>query len=181
MAFRARWRRFGTAGALAGVRRRAINMQGPFVDTISGVWLYPIILAAGALQAWGPPMKGALRNALTNPWLASLVSFLPVVALLAVLWLCQPRPLPTAEGLTGMPWWAPLGGVIGAFAVIAGLLFVDKVGAGALAGLTITANILMSLAIDHFGGFGLPQHALTPGRLVGALLMVTGITAISRF
>lgn len=27
-----------------------------------------------------------------------------------------------------MPWWAPLGGVIGAFAVIAGLLFVDKVG-----------------------------------------------------
>jgi bacterial/archaeal transporter family-2 protein len=53
-----------------------------------------------------------------------------------------------------MPWWAPLGGVIGAFAVIAGLLFVGKVGTGAFAGLTITANILMSLVIDHFGLFG---------------------------
>jgi uncharacterized membrane protein YdcZ (DUF606 family) len=41
-----------------------------------------------------------------------------------------------------MPWWVPLDGVIGAFAVIAGLLFVGRVGAGAFAGLTITANIL---------------------------------------
>ena len=48
--------------------------------------------------------------------------------------------------------------MIGAFAVIAGLLFVEKVGAGAFAGLTITANILMSLAIDHFGWFGVSQH-----------------------
>jgi transporter family-2 protein len=80
-----------------------------------------------------------------------------------------------------MPWWAPLGGVVGAFAVIVGLLFVDKVGVGTLAGLTITANILMSLAIDHFGWFGLPQHALTPGRSLGALLLVAGIYAISRF
>jgi bacterial/archaeal transporter family-2 protein len=55
-------------------------------------------------------MNGALRNALTNPWLASIVSFVPVVALLAVLGLCQPRPLPTAEGLANRPWWAPLGG-----------------------------------------------------------------------
>ena len=28
-------------------------MQG-----ISAAWLYPIIIVAGALQAWGPPMKG---------------------------------------------------------------------------------------------------------------------------
>jgi bacterial/archaeal transporter family-2 protein len=151
------------------------------MDNINGAWLYPIILIAGALQAGGPPMNGALRNALTNPWLASIVSFISVIALLAVLWLCQPRPMPTIEGISSMPWWAPLGGVVGAFAVIAGLLFVDKVGAGALAGLTITANILMSLVIDHFGLFGVHQHSLGPGRAIGAALMVGGITLISKF
>jgi transporter family-2 protein len=151
------------------------------MESIGAAWLYTIILVAGALQAWGPPMNRVLKNSLTNPWLASLVSFLPVIALLGVLWFCLPRPLPTVEGISAMPWWAPLGGVIGAFAVIAGLLFVGKVGAGAFAGLTITANILMSLVIDHFGLFGVQQHSLGPGRAVGAALMVAGIFAISKF
>ncbi len=144
-------------------------------------WLYPLILVAGALQAWGPPMNGALRSALTNPWLASLVSFLPIVAFLICLLLCQPRPLPTLAGVSAMPWWAPLGGLVGAFAVIAGLLFVNKVGAGPFAGLTITANILMSLMIDQFGLFGMQPHAMNLGRAIGAVLMTAGIVLIARF
>lgn len=151
------------------------------MQTLSAAWLYPIILVCGALQAWGPPMNGALRNALTNPWLASTVSFLPIVAFLGVLFLCLPRPLPTAEGVSAMPWWAPLGGLVGAFAVVAGLLFVNKVGAGAFAGLTITANILMSLLIDQFGMFGMEVHALNTWRIVGGALMVGGIALIAIF
>jgi transporter family-2 protein len=80
-----------------------------------------------------------------------------------------------------MPWWAPLGGLVGAFAVAAGLVFVGKVGAGAFAGLTITANILMSLVIDKYGLFGMDTHALSVGRMAGAALMVAGIALISYF
>jgi transporter family-2 protein len=80
-----------------------------------------------------------------------------------------------------MPWWAPLGGLIGAFAVVAGLMFVSQVGAGAFAGLTITANFLMSLLIDRYGWFGMSVHELSAGRLTGAALMVGGIVLICRF
>jgi bacterial/archaeal transporter family-2 protein len=151
------------------------------MEKLSAAWLYPIILVAGMLQAWGPPMNNALKKALVNPWLGSLASFLPVVAFLSVLVMCLPRPLPGAESLTQMPWWAPLGGLVGAFAVVAGLMFVGRVGAGAFAGLTITANILMSLVIDKFGLFGMETHALSLGRMVGAALMVAGIALISYF
>lgn len=151
------------------------------MDGIGAAWLYPIILVAGMLQAWGPPMNGALRNSLSNPWLASIVSFLPIIAFLTVVWFCLPKPMPTVEGVSTMPWWAPLGGLVGAFAVIAGLMFVDKVGAGVFAGLTITANILMSLAIDQFGLFGVEQHSMNTGRSIGAGLLVAGIVLISKF
>lgn len=151
------------------------------MQSINAIWLYPAIVVAGALQAWGPPMNSALRQALVNPWLASLVSFLPIIALLLCLLLCLPTPLPSIRGLQEMPWWAPLGGVVGAFAVIAGLMFVGTVGAGAFAGLTITANILMSLAIDHYGWFGVRAHELSSARLAGAALMVAGIALIARF
>lgn len=149
------------------------------MQNISAAWLYPLILIAGALQAWGPPMNGALRRSLENPWLASTVSFLPIVAFLLVVFICLPNPLPSLKAVSSMPWWAPLGGLAGAFAVIAGLLFVNKVGAGAFAGLTITANILMSLAIDHFGLFGMEVHAITVWRVLGGLLMVAGIALVA--
>lgn len=146
----------------------------------NAIWIYALIIVSGLLQAWGPPMNGALRVALVNPWLASLVSFLPIVALLACVFICLPHPLPGEKDVAAMPWWAPLGGVIGAFAVVAGLMFVDKAGAGAFAGLLITANFLMSLAVDRFGWFGMPVHELTGRRMIGAALMVGGIALITR-
>ncbi len=144
-------------------------------------WLYPLIIVAGALQAWGPPMNGALLKSIGNPWLSSVISFLPVVALLSCVFLCLPKPMPTGEGISSMPWWAPLGGLIGAGAVVVGLMFVNKVGAGTLAGLTITANILMSLLIDKYGWFGMEQHPLSLGRIAGAALLVVGIYLVSKY
>lgn len=145
------------------------------------IWLYPIIVIAGTLQALGPPINGQLRQSLVNPWFATLVSFGLVFALFIIVAAIFPRPLPTAQGLAAMPWWAPLGGIIGAFAVVTGLLFVDRVGAGPFAGLTITANILMSLAIDHFGWFGIEQHSLNIWRIFGGALMTGGILLIAMF
>src|ERR1700761_7767570 len=151
------------------------------MDKIPAAYLYPLILVAGALQAWGPPMNNALRKSLVNPWLSSLISFVPIVAFLLVLVLCVPRPLPPVQAVSAIPWWAPLGGLIGAFAVVAGLMFVSKVGAGAFAGLMITANFLMSLAVDKYGGFGMGVHEMSSGRLGGAAMMGAGIILICRF
>ena len=65
-------------------------------------------------------------------------------------------------------------------AVFGGLAFVDKVGAGPFNGLTLTANILTSLALDSFGLFGLPAAGFKPRPWLGGLLRAVGVTFIAR-
>ncbi len=141
--------------------------------------LYPFILVAGVLQAAGVAMNGQLDKSLVNPWLAATVSFLPIVFVFLALFAVQPLPLPSRMEVSETPWWAPLGGIAGAVAVLAGLLFVGKVGAGPLNGLVITANLLTSLAIDNFGWFHMPRHRINSARVGGAGLMVAGIALIA--
>jgi transporter family-2 protein len=141
--------------------------------------LYPFILVAGALQAIGVTMNAALNHDLVNPWLAAVVSFLPIVFVFIAMLAMRPLPLPTREDIATLPWWGPLGGIAGAVAVFGGLLFVAKVGAGPFNGLLITANLLTSLAIDHFGWIHMPVHKAGKGRLAGAALMVVGIVLIA--
>lgn len=148
---------------------------------MSGTWLYPFILVAGALQAVGASMNGQLNKAIPNPWMASAISFGLVFGVFLALSAVLPRPLPTASGLEGMPWWAPVGGIVGAVAVYAGLVLVTRIGAGPFNGLTITANILASIAIDHFRLLRMDVHQLSWPRALGAVLMVGGVALVARF
>lgn len=146
---------------------------------MNGKLLYPFVLLAGALQAFGVVMNGELNKNLVNPWLAASVSFLPIVFVFIAMLALKPLPLPRREDLAAMPWWAPLGGIAGAVAVFGGLLFVGRVGAGPFNGLLITANLLASLTIDHFGSISMPVHKAGKERAAGAALMVAGIVLIA--
>ena len=141
--------------------------------------LYLFILVAGVLQAAGVAINGQLDKSLVNPWLAATVSFLPIVFVFLAMFAIRPLPLPSKETVSEMPWWAPIGGIAGAVAVLGGLLFVGKIGAGPLNGLVITANLLTSLAIDHFGWFHMPRHRINSARVGGAALMAAGIALIA--
>ncbi len=124
-------------------------------------------------------MNAALAKGLANPWLASVVSFLPVIAVLAIVFLLQPHPLPGADTVAAMPWWAVLGGLAGAFSVVLGLLVVKQIGDGPFVAFAVTANVLMALAVDHFGWFGVEPHGLTWLRAGGGALMALGLALIA--
>jgi transporter family-2 protein len=126
-------------------------------------------------------MNGQLNKSIVNPWLASAVSAAPILFFFIVAFLIMPRPLPTSQDLASMPWWAVIGGLVGAVQVYAGLTLVTKVGAGPFVGLTVTAALIMSLVIDHFGWFRMAYHPLNIWRIVGGLLLVGGVTFITKF
>ena len=143
-------------------------------------WVYPFIVLGGALQTCGAAMNAQLFQSLENRWLANVVSFALILAFFLCLFAMFPAPLPNSGNLARMPWWAPLGGLVGAVQVYAGLTLVHRVGAGPFVGITVTAALLMSLLLDHFGWLHMPVHAINPWRLVGAVFMIGGIVLIVR-
>lgn len=144
-------------------------------------WIIPFIVLGGALQACGAAMNGQLNRSLVNPWLASAVSFALITFFFVSIFLILPHPLPTTRDLAAMPWWAVIGGLVGAVQVYAGLTLVTRVGAGMFVGLTVTAALIASLVVDHFGWFRMQVHPISVWRVLGGLLMVAGVTLISRF
>ena len=148
---------------------------------MKAAWIIPFIIIGGALQSCGAAMNGQLNKSLVNPWLASAVSFAVVTFFFTAMFFVLPHPLPTARDLAAMPWWAAIGGLVGAVQVYAGLTLVTKVGAGPFVGITVSAALIASILIDHFGWFRLDHHPLTLWRGLGALLLIGGVTLIAKF
>ncbi len=144
-------------------------------------WIYPFIILGGVLQTCGAAMNSQLNASLANRWLASTVSFGLITAFFICVFAVFPSPLPSGESLAAMPWWASLGGLVGAVQVYAGLTLVNKVGAGPFVGITVTAALIASLVVDHFGLFHMPVHAVNTWRILGAVLMAGGISLIAKF
>lgn len=143
-------------------------------------FIYAFIILGGVLQTFGAAMNAQLYSCLVNRWLATTVSFAVITAFFLCVFAMFPAPLPGSKDLAGMPWWAPLGGLVGAVQVYAGLTLVHKVGAGPFVGFTVTAALIASLVVDHFGWLRMPVHAVSMQRLFGAALLICGIALIAR-
>ena len=109
-----------------------------------------------------------------------VISFALITFFFAGASLIHPYPLPTQKDLAAMLWWAVVGGLFGAVQVYAGLTLVNKVGAGRFVGCTVTAALITSLLIDHFGWFRMQAHPLNAGRVIGGLLLLGGVTLVAK-
>jgi transporter family-2 protein len=50
-----------------------------------------------------------------------------------------------------------------------------RLGVGTAIALVVSGQVIMALAIDHYGLMRSLTFALTPARVVGALLMIAGV------
>jgi transporter family-2 protein len=147
---------------------------------MNAAWIVPFIILGGALQSCGAAMNGQLNKSLVNPYLAAAVSFLVITFFFLALFFAMPHPLPTLQNLREMPWWAVFGGLVGAVQVFAGLTLVHRIGTGNFVAITVTAALIASLVIDHFGWFRMEVHSVTPLRVTGTLLLVTGVFLMTK-
>lgn len=130
---------------------------------------------AGAVQPVQTVINTRLSRSTGTPYSASMFSFLGGTLCLSI------SVLLVYGGETGLsaafdgPWWIWFGGFLGVIALTGNILLFPRLGAIPTVVLPITGQILAGLVIDHFGFFGSPQSPLSPTRLVGAIVVLTGV------
>ena len=125
-------------------------------------------------------MNSRLRTLLQSANTAALVSFLVGTCALAALFVVTRAPVPDRSVISSVPWWAWLGGLMGAFYVAISTVVASQLGTAALLALGLLGQLSLALAADHYGWMGLPEHPITLTRLAGVALLGAGVWLITR-
>jgi bacterial/archaeal transporter family-2 protein len=83
--------------------------------------------------------------------------------------------LPSIGQLSKTPALNLVGGVIVAFYVISATLLAPRIGVSNFIVFAVSSQILMSIAIDHFGWFGVQIRPADSIKLIGAGLLISGL------
>lgn len=146
-------------------------------------WLFLVQVAvAGLLIPVQSSVNAQLGRVVGHPLGAAITNFgVGLVALLAMATVLR-APFPTPARLSEAPAWMILGGgLMGAFFVFTLLYLTPRLGAATVVAGVLGGQIVGSVLIDHFGLFGLPQHAVSPGRLAGIALLIAGVVLVRKF
>jgi bacterial/archaeal transporter family-2 protein len=145
-------------------------------------WLFfAIALLVGAFITVQTGSNARLKEAFGQALPAVIVSSSLGIVLLVVVTLGARTPWPSMSSVAGAPWWAWLGGALGAVYAVATVLLARELGAATLTALVVTGQLVCSVVLDHFGWVGFTEHAAGVGRIVGCALMMAGFFLIARF
>ncbi len=133
---------------------------------------------AGCLVGMQAPVNARLGQSVGGLQAATFSFLAGTVALVAI--------TSIRGGLGGLgnvghaPWWALIGGLLGAVYVTVAILTVRTLGASGLTAAVITGQLAMSVAIDRFGLLGIPRQTIGLDRILGLVLLGAGVALVVR-
>ena len=144
---------------------------------------YLLALVAGVLNMLQSGSNSTLNEKLeAGPVLPALAVYLTgIVAILAAAPFIGRPVAGVLDRVGAVPWWGWIGGAMGAFYVVVTLTQAKAMGAGAFTAITLTAAVVTSLVLDHYGLLGFDMRPLTGLRVLGGVLMVVGVGLVARF
>ena len=126
-------------------------------------------------------VNSKLVNYVHNPIAAAFISFAVGTVALFVYMLLTGVPLSSLASSKQAPLVAWMGGFLGAFFVSVMVTVVPRVGVALAFSLAIGGQMLATLLIDHFGWLGVPEKPINLWRVLGAILITSGVVLIRKF
>lgn len=132
--------------------------------------------SAGSFLAIGSAANARLKQTLQSAIAAAAINFLVGFSILAILIASGLFELPNFQQFAIVPWWAFLGGLLGATFVSLSTLTVPKLGLTTATLAVVCSQMIMSLVVDQFGWLGVPVHPLNFSRVFAITLLMVAIT-----
>ena len=138
-----------------------------------------ITLAMGLLMPFQTAANSRLRGVVGPAYVSTLVSFsVSTLALLLVSLLAGIPILPTHEMLDAAPWWSWFVGIVAVVTITIAIHLFKEIGQLQALIIPMFSQLIFSLMIDHFGWFGAKVIPLGTNRIIGALLLILGVTLV---
>jgi bacterial/archaeal transporter family-2 protein len=138
-----------------------------------------LTVAAGCFVGMQAPINARLGRQIGSLQAATVSFLVGTLALLVIAGI-------SSGGLGGIanaakaPWWALLGGLLGAFYVTVALLTVRTLGASGLTAIVVAGQLAISVAIDRFGLLGIAKQHIDAPRVIGLVLLLAGVVLVVR-
>ncbi len=159
------------------MKREHASSGGPHMNR----FLYLAAIAAGAFSTALSGSDATMAKDLAQPvTVGLLVRVTTILALVAAGAFYGGMRLPEPGKPAALPWWAWLGRLGDASVPLAQPPIARKIGAAPFLAITVTAGIVVSVAMDHFGWLGFERNPARLTRLVGGAVMVVGVVMVTR-
>ena len=138
-----------------------------------------IALAIGLLMPFQTAANSRLRQVVGPAYVSTLVSFtVSTLALLLVSLVAGIPILPTETMLNTAPWWSWFVGIVAVVTITIAIHLFKEIGQLQALIIPMFSQLIFSLMIDHFGWFGARVIPLGINRIIGALLLIAGVTLV---
>lgn len=149
----------------------------------SNAWL-ALGLFTGAMPPIQTAVNSALRHEVDSFFFASLISFIIGTAALLMLSLIIAKHISfvTYDKTIGkIKPWHFIGGILGALYVTTNIILMPHLGATLTLMTVIFGQMVMGLLIDHLGLLGIHKNKVDARRVIGVIMILSGIILLQIF
>jgi bacterial/archaeal transporter family-2 protein len=139
-----------------------------------------VTVIIGTLMPIQASINAELTRFIQHPYLGALISFATGTLALILLSVFQGLPLTDIKRVATAPPHLFVGGILGALFVGSSIYLIPRMGATMMIGSFVTGQLLMSVIMDHYGLFGVPLSPINWQRVVGVIMLFSGLLMVMR-
>ncbi len=140
-----------------------------------------LAVVAGAVLPLQAGLNVLIGKAAHQPIFAAFISFVIGSIGLLVYLLIARFDFSSVLKLEGVPPYAWISGLLGAFYVAMVIVLAPKLGTALTFSLVVAGQMLVSVVLDHYGLMHLPVKPINLYRVLGIALLIGGVLLIRRF